>query len=682
LLASFDSVVEHDPLIGPDTLVFFVLECLDVSLDGLYFLATLMQLRVTILDPCTYVETCDSRTIRRRMLCSFGFWADLASCVPFMPLRYFAPQAPVAVRCLKLLRFRRLLPWVLAWQGGTDLVMRPYWRQVLRLVLFIIISGHLMGCFWHLATSPEKHPLLHEAAGGVPWSSPEKADRPLFLYYTYFCRTGLYITLGIIVQGHSVFEDFLLVVLAPIGAFANGFVFSAIVVLVSRSTALETHRIERTEQLKQAISTQALPSSLQLRIFAYHTQQRVQRQTSQCNSLFRGLSSQLWFELKLVLYFSLIMEAAMFKRSHPRVLRRLVLVFEDKLFLPGDYVCRHADEGSEMYFIAKGRCAVFSDSHQLLKVVLKGEYFGEVSLLTGQRRTAYVRADAFCALAALSKSNFDSIMREYPKQLELIMETMSEKRIQWIKRLQHQRGSTEHNPSLAFGFEKGEKAENMPLLGATRNKARSIHAQVGAAGSVANHAQQARLDKRFVPILGRPSLGKREQSKKVAGGEPLEDDEDASVSSSSSSSSPLGADAGNGNERGEPTLNELMESCGQRYLQALEVQDDLCAKLREIISRQQQCHQLSVQLQSDLAEEREEADRSCSMMDYALQEVNDMSKVVHCLVSSKRQREEQERESIFSTMANLMPEEHPMEPVVDRRIYRCATEGDPDHTVL
>merc|ERR1712048_1077374 len=97
-------------------------------------------------------------------------------------------------------------------------------------------------------------------------------------------------------------------------------------------------------------------------------------------------------------------------------------VFEDKLFLPGDYVCRYADEGTEMYFIAKGRCTVLSEHHSVLKVMNKGDFFGEVALLTGQRRNAFVRSNLFSALASLAKHKFEEIMREYPLQLELILE--------------------------------------------------------------------------------------------------------------------------------------------------------------------------------------------------------------------------------------------------------------------
>merc|ERR1719491_1222509 len=99
--------------------------------------------------------------------------------------------------------------------------MVPPWQSILRLLLIIVLLGHLLGCFWYAVSTPLAHPLLEGAGGGKRWIYPENADRPLILYYTYFTKTGLYLALGIIVQGYSVAENSLIVVLAPLGAVVN-----------------------------------------------------------------------------------------------------------------------------------------------------------------------------------------------------------------------------------------------------------------------------------------------------------------------------------------------------------------------------------------------------------------------------------------------------------------------------
>eukprot|EP00397_Hematodinium_sp_SG-2012_P002932 GEMP01002940.1.p1 GENE.GEMP01002940.1~~GEMP01002940.1.p1 ORF type:complete len:813 (+),score=188.58 GEMP01002940.1:110-2548(+) len=155
--------------------------------------------------------------------------------------------------------------------------------------------------------------------------------------------------------------------------------------------------------------------------------EKIHRSHATYNALFQGLNSQLNFELHLVLYYELLTNTPFFKEAQPKLLRELVLALNDVLFLPGDYVCRFGDEGKEMYFIYKGDCSVIHENMStVLKTLHPGDYFGEISLLTNQKRTAFVRADFFCTLASLNKDHFDNIMRLYPKQLEVIVSLMSD----------------------------------------------------------------------------------------------------------------------------------------------------------------------------------------------------------------------------------------------------------------
>jgi len=204
-------------------------------------------------------------------------------------------------------------------------------------------------------------------------------------------------------------------------------VFSQIIVVISRRSTLETREIEEDNNTRQAMQTLGIPSSLQLRIFAHYTYERVHRGHGTVEQLLGGLSDQLNFELHLARHYRLVTAVPFFKSSHPYVLREIVLVLTDVIFLPGDWICRLGDEGKEMYFLHKGACSVLTeDMLTMLRQVIEGDYFGEISLLTGMQRTAYVRADTFCMVAELAKDKFDQIMRRFPQQLGVIVSGFSE----------------------------------------------------------------------------------------------------------------------------------------------------------------------------------------------------------------------------------------------------------------
>jgi hypothetical protein len=48
------------------------------------------------------------------------------------------------------------------------------------------------------------------------------------------------------------------------------------------------------------------------------------------------------------------------------------------------------------------------------KIQVEGQYFGEIALLTGGTRTAYIMAKTYCTVSILSKDVFDDIHTKFP----------------------------------------------------------------------------------------------------------------------------------------------------------------------------------------------------------------------------------------------------------------------------
>lgn len=52
-------------------------------------------------------------------------------------------------------------------------------------------------------------------------------------------------------------------------------------------------------------------------------------------------------------------------------------------------------------------------------------YFGEISLVLGEKRTASVKALTFCEVLLLTKEKFTQIKREYPEFMEVLKKISS-----------------------------------------------------------------------------------------------------------------------------------------------------------------------------------------------------------------------------------------------------------------
>jgi len=104
----------------------------------------------------------------------------------------------------------------------------------------------------------------------------------------------------------------------------------------------------------------------------------------------------------------------------------VVRVLEDKAFLPGDLV-RVGEVADEMYFISKGEVSVLvaqgkskdvEDAIQLPMRKREGDYFGEVALIKGSLRTAWIKAETYVVASCLRRSSIEQIWKYFPQERE------------------------------------------------------------------------------------------------------------------------------------------------------------------------------------------------------------------------------------------------------------------------
>ncbi|MDY6971737.1 MAG: patatin-like phospholipase family protein [Thermodesulfobacteriota bacterium] len=83
----------------------------------------------------------------------------------------------------------------------------------------------------------------------------------------------------------------------------------------------------------------------------------------------------------------------------------------------GQEVCREGEPGDSLYIIRSGIVIVSTQENGEAKIVNqlhRGDFFGEVSLLTGEPRSATVEALLDVELFVLSKTSFENIIRDKP----------------------------------------------------------------------------------------------------------------------------------------------------------------------------------------------------------------------------------------------------------------------------
>ena len=101
---------------------------------------------------------------------------------------------------------------------------------------------------------------------------------------------------------------------------------------------------------------------------------------------------------------------------------RELLTVED--ISAGTQLFHKGDSGDAMYLIESGRIRISITDQDAEEVTLadlaQGDFFGEMALVTGQRRQGDVHAISYCQLLVLSRDAFRDFLRRNPQLQEHI----------------------------------------------------------------------------------------------------------------------------------------------------------------------------------------------------------------------------------------------------------------------
>jgi len=123
----------------------------------------------------------------------------------------------------------------------------------------------------------------------------------------------------------------------------------------------------------------------------------------------------------------LIAKVPMFAQLTTAQLDTIAHLLKPRFAVPGERLIRDGDRADAMYFISSGSVEVEVVGQ---KIRLKpGDFFGEMGLVTGQRRRGNVNALGYCQLLVLGEIDFKNLLRgdqEIQKQITLVANERSQ----------------------------------------------------------------------------------------------------------------------------------------------------------------------------------------------------------------------------------------------------------------
>jgi CPA1 family monovalent cation:H+ antiporter len=125
---------------------------------------------------------------------------------------------------------------------------------------------------------------------------------------------------------------------------------------------------------------------------------------------------------------ALIAQVPMFATLTETQLDAVARLLRPRFALPGELLIHRGDRGDAMYFISSGALEVSRAVGNPIRLG-RGDFFGEMALLSGQPRQADVCALSYCQLLALKNDDLQKLLRSHP-QIKQRIDTVADAR--WL----------------------------------------------------------------------------------------------------------------------------------------------------------------------------------------------------------------------------------------------------------
>ena len=144
--------------------------------------------------------------------------------------------------------------------------------------------------------------------------------------------------------------------------------------------------------------------------------------------MFSELPGPLRFEVLFQLTRELLEKAPLFKYCSAPLRNTLLDALILQTYPPEVLIAQEGEFGNEIFFVSRGTLEVVTregtTSHAIFE---EGDYFGELSLLMKESRTASVKTLSYCEIFILKAADFNRIKDDYPEFKEVVKKMSAEK---------------------------------------------------------------------------------------------------------------------------------------------------------------------------------------------------------------------------------------------------------------
>lgn len=332
----------------------------DMLVDIFFFVDILFCFNTAYVDPVTEVVVTDRRKIAWNYI-KLWFWIDLFSTIPFDTLvgLFVGDDGSggdlAALRLIKILRLTRMLKLlrVIKLSKVGKLIdawnINPALVGVQKLLLQICFMAHLVACFWHMLTLPNRSPNWISEFG--------YSDDPVTAQYvsSFYWTISTMLTIGYgDISGTNGNERLYCIFTMLLGGVMFGAVISQVTRLIESRNPQARAFKEKMDEVKAYLNEKVLPLKLKGQIKDAYAFYLTKKSSFGESGIFEELPPNLLNRLVMSIYSREVHRINLFKICDENLVVKLVIEMKPFQALPGMKIIEKGDVADEVIFILRG----------------------------------------------------------------------------------------------------------------------------------------------------------------------------------------------------------------------------------------------------------------------------------------------------------------------------------------
>ena len=328
----------------------------------------------------------------------------------------FGGSIVLALRLFRLLRIVRLFVILRRWEAFSW--SNPGALRVAKFLVSILLLMHWLACVWFFSAFASGFAVDSWAVRANIVDSGPIVQYIRSLYWTITTMTT--VGYGDITPARSA-EYVLSIIIMLMGDSLYAFIIGSIASLLSSIQAAKNRHWERIDSVTEFLRQRQVPAEIDAKVRSYYEYVWEHYRGMDKNDMLNDLPGPLRLEILLHLASNILETVPLFKNCSPILRDELLTSLESRTYTPGSNIASEGEVGRSIYFIVEGEIEIISVADQKHWGTLSdGDYFGYMSMVLGEQRSATTRARGFCDLLILTRENFDRIKAEFPELNEVL----------------------------------------------------------------------------------------------------------------------------------------------------------------------------------------------------------------------------------------------------------------------